>query len=248
MRRYLPLLIALTLLILSSCGGSKKEVSSPSVSAEEIDLGGIGKPEAIEDRYAYVYGYQLASQFASGYPDSDSAYVLKGVYDALCGASYFSDAEASQILIDYRAKVQEATVRHLRAESEENLAAAEAFLKTNLMRTGVRAYNDKLQYEILREGRESGASPLSDSVVTVDYQIMTLEGDIKDSSYERGYPSLIALSSTIEGFKIMLTEMKEGEKVRAWIHPDLGYGRYGNSAIGPSQLLIFDIELISVEE
>ena len=46
---------------------------------------------------------------------------------------------------------------------------------------------------------------------------------------------------------LLKTLMKEGEKIRVWIHPELGYGSYGNSVIGPNQLLIFDIELVSVD-
>ncbi len=249
MRRYLPLLIMLAALSLFSC--AKKEVSAAAgvtPSAEESKLKTFEKPTELADQYAYVYGYQLASQFLANYPDSDADYVLKGIFDALYGDSYFTSAESSQILIDFHVQLQEKVVDNIRVQDAQNKAAAEAFLSTNRHRSAVVDYSDQLQYEVLREGNENGAVPLEDSVVTVDYQLMTLDGDVHDSSYVRGYPSVIALPTAIEGFRTVLMQMKEGEKVRAGVHPALGYGFFGSGTIGPGELLIFDIELISVGE
>ena len=39
--------------------------------------------------------------------------------------------------------------------------------------------------------------------------------------------------------------MKEGEKRRIFVHPDLGYGTSGHLA--PNSLLIFDVEVVKAE-
>lgn len=39
--------------------------------------------------------------------------------------------------------------------------------------------------------------------------------------------------------------MKEGEKRRLFVHPDLGYGTSGH--LPPNALLIFDIELVKAD-
>ena len=132
---------------------------------------------------------------------------------------------------------------------ERNLSAAESFLATNKKRSGVISVSDKLQYEILRSPSENGAKATNKSTVTVDYRLVTLAGEVKDSSYERGQASVFDLSTNIiEGFRSAVAQMQEGEKIRAWVHPDLGYGINGTSNIEPNQLLIFDIELISVDK
>ena len=102
---------------------------------------------------------------------------------------------------------------------------------------------------MLREPQEGGKKAQANSTVTVNYQLITLSGEVKDSSYERGQTSTFDLSTNIiEGFRAACSVMSEGEKIRAWVHPDLGYGINGSSNIEPNQLLIFDIELISVDK
>ena len=88
--------------------------------------------------------------------------------------------------------------------------------------------------------------PSADSSVTISYQLVTLDGYSSGTQANRTYT--VDLSSTIPGFVSVLTHMSEGEKVRAWIHPSQGYGPYGNGNIGPNELLIFDIDLVSVDD
>lgn len=250
MRTFVPL-TALLLSLLVSCNGASATatatVQTATITNVEIaSMDEIVKPTNLSDQFSYVYGYEIAKGVSSDFDDVNLAYVLRGVYDAMQGTSFFTSAESDTILIDYRTKVLQETTEKLRAQSAENTAAAEAFLATNKLRTGVVEVSDKLQYEVLREGNSNGKTPTAASNVTVDYQLMLLNGEFMDSSYERGASSSFTLSSTIQGFRDMICLMKEGEKVRVWIHPDLGYGTYGNGTIGPGQLLIFDIELISV--
>jgi len=42
--------------------------------------------------------------------------------------------------------------------------------------------------------------------------------------------------------------MNVGSTIRTWIHPSLGYGEYGSQAIEPNALLIFEIELLGIDE
>lgn len=250
MRTYVPL-TALLLSLLVSCSGASATATATVQTAtiSNVDITSIDayvKPTDLSDQFSYVYGYEIAKGVSEDFSDVNLGYVLRGVYDAMNGTSYFTTAESDTILIDYRTKVLQETTDKLKAQSAENTAAAESFLATNKLRAGVIEVSDKLQYEVLKEGSATGRTPTSASNVTVNYQLMLLNGELMDSSYERGTSSSFSLSSTIQGFRDMICLMKEGEKVRAWIHPDLGYGTYGNGTIGPGQLLIFDIELISV--
>ncbi len=240
----------LVLAILSSCSKAP-ETPLSEVSSEEVvyenPLDKLEKPSVLADQFAYVYGYQVSSSLLANFPDMNPDYLEKGVRDAINSSFIYTDAEANQILLDYQSEYQQKAIAELNEQGEKNLSAAESFLKTNALRSGVISISDKLQYEVLREGDSEAESPVADSTVVVQYQLLTLSGELKDSSYERGSASTLSLANTIEGFSEVVTMMKPGEKIRAWIHPDLGYGKYGNGTIGPSQLLIFDIELISVQ-
>jgi len=65
------------------------------------------------------------------------------------------------------------------------------------------------------------------------------------SSEETGGPITIPLDQTIPGFSKGLVGMKEGEKRRLFVHPDLGYGTMGQ--LPPNELLIFDIEVVKAD-
>ena len=251
MRLSRSLLICLFVLaVLSSCSKAPETPVAENPADEivyENPLDKLEKPSVLADQFAYVYGYQVSSSLLNSFPDMNPDYLEKGVRDAINSSFLYSDAEANQILLDYQSDYQQKAAAALKERRQSNLQAAESFLKTNALRSGVISISDKLQYEVLREGDSSQESPNSDSTVVVQYQLLTLAGELKDSSYERGSASTLSLNNTIEGFSEVVTLMKPGEKVRAWVHPDLGYGDYGNGTIGPSQLLIFDIELISVQ-
>lgn len=249
--RNTVLFAALSMYLLVSCTGRttvNASVSSTTVSptASMTSIEEYARPTDLADQFSYVYGYEIARGISAEIADVDLGYVMRGVYDAMNGTSYFTQSEADEILIEYRNRLIQETSDRLRAESVENIEAAESFLSSNKLRAGVVEVNDKLQYEVLSEGRADGKMADPTSNVTVDYELTLLSGEVVDSSYARGASSSFTLTSTIQGFRDVICLMKEGEKVRAWIHPDIGYGTYGNSSIGPGELLIFDIELISV--
>jgi len=241
-------LVALT--ALAACSKVQETAEAAPVVPQAISanpMEEVTEPTELADQFAYVYGYQVASSLLSTFSDMKGEYLEKGVYDAINSSFLFTEAEANQILLSYQTQYQQQVAAELAATGKKNLEAAESFLKTNALRGGVVSLSDKIQYEVLREGEAEGASPLDDSTVVVQYQLMTLSGELKDSSYERGSASTLSLSNTIDGFREAVKSMKIGEKIRAWIHPDMGYGEYGNGTIGPSQLLIFDIELLSIK-
>ena len=56
------------------------------------------------------------------------------------------------------------------------------------------------------------------------------------------------MKAVIEGWQELLTNMKVGMKVKAWIPSELGYGEAGAPpAIPGNSLLIFEVELLEVQ-
>lgn len=132
---------------------------------------------------------------------------------------------------------------------EANLAAANEFLTANLEKDGVKATQSGLQYEIISEGGDDGASPSAADNVRVHYKGTLLNGTEFDSSYARGQPAEFPLNRVIAGWTEGLQLMSEGDKFRFFIPPDLAYGELGtpNGPIGPNEALIFEVELIAVK-
>ena len=133
------------------------------------------------------------------------------------------------------------------ASAGVNLELAESFLAENKDREGIITTESGLQYEVIVEGE--GAKPAADDEVTVHYSGTLLDGRVFDSSYQRGTPATFPLNAVITGWTEGVQLMSVGSSYRFYIHPDLGYGEMGaGEMIGPNELLVFDVELISITE
>lgn len=106
-----------------------------------------------------------------------------------------------------------------------------------------------LKYIIFEQG--AGARAVSGKTVEVHYTGMLTSGKVFDSSRERGEPIEFLLGSgqVIKGWDEGIALMSVGDKFRLIIPPDLGYGSRGaGEVIPPNSTLIFDVELMSVNE
>jgi FKBP-type peptidyl-prolyl cis-trans isomerase len=106
-----------------------------------------------------------------------------------------------------------------------------------------------LAYCILVEG-PPGVVPAANDTVKVHYTGWTEEGEMFDSSVDRGQPIDFALNQVIRGWGEGLRMMTPGDKARLWIPGSLGYGKRepGEGAgTPPKGTLIFDVELLDVQ-
>ncbi len=125
--------------------------------------------------------------------------------------------------------------------SSNNLKTANDFMTKNSQATGiVEIVPGKLQYSTIKEG--TGAAVEAHSSPKIHYTGKYQDGTVFGTSEEMGGPITIPLDQTIPGFSKGIVGMKEGEKRRLYVHPDLGYGTTGQ--LPPNELLIFDIEVI----
>ncbi len=124
-------------------------------------------------------------------------------------------------------------------------AEGEAFLAENAQKPGVTTLPSGLQYEIITEG--SGQKPTLRSSVTTHYHGTLPNGTVFDSSYQRGQPATFPVNGVIAGWTEALQLMPEGSKWRLYIPSDLAYGKRGAGRdIGPDAALVFDVELLKV--
>ena len=85
--------------------------------------------------------------------------------------------------------------------------------------------------------------------VTVHYVGTLTNGQVFDSSLDRGTPFTFILGSgqVIRGWDEGLVGLKEGGRRVLLIAPDYGYGANGAGPIPPNSSLIFRVELVKVE-
>lgn len=128
--------------------------------------------------------------------------------------------------------------------ARENLEAGQAFLKSNADKDAVTTTDSGLQFEIIESG--AGEKPTATDEVTVHYTGRLLDGTVFDSSIQRGEPVNFPLDRVISGWTEGLQLMSPGAKYRFWIPADLAYGQNAPPAIGPNQVLDFEVELLKV--
>lgn len=131
-------------------------------------------------------------------------------------------------------------------KAEANLKEGMDFLEQNKTKENIVALESGLQYEILKEG--DGAQPTAAQSVTCHYHGTLLNGNIFDSSVQRGQPATFPLNRVITGWTEGVQLMKVGSKFRFFIPPHLAYGdRQVGSDIGPNSTLIFEVELLGIQ-
>lgn len=100
-----------------------------------------------------------------------------------------------------------------------------------------------LAYKVLKAGTGT-RKPRRSSVVRVNYSGWTTEGRLFDSTMLRGQPSQFPVDKVIAGWTEGLQMMTAGEIRRFWVPAKLAYA---NDASKPQGMLVFDIELVSIE-
>jgi peptidylprolyl isomerase len=100
-----------------------------------------------------------------------------------------------------------------------------------------------ISYKVLKEGT-GGRHPQAWSRVTVHYTGWTTDGKMFDTSLTRGGPMTMSLEDVIRGWTEGVQLMVEGERTRFWIPENLAYKGESGS---PKGMLVFDIELVRIE-
>lgn len=122
-----------------------------------------------------------------------------------------------------------------------------AFLANNKAQTGVVVLPSGLQYKIITQGK--GSKPKASDSVTVNYEGKLINGTVFDSSYQRGQPATFGVNQVIAGWTEALQLMPAGSTWMLYIPANLAYGAAGAPpVIGPNQVLIFKVDLLSVQK
>ena len=164
---------------------------------------------------------------------------------ALAMENVLNDHEPKMTAQDAQKFIQAYLTELKEIQKRDNLIKANEFLENNKKKSNITVLPSGLQYEVIKEGQ--GQSPVLANRVKTHYKGMLLDGTVFDSSYDRGEPIVLGVGQVIDGWKQALQLMKPGAKWKLYIHPDLGYGERATGNIPANSLLIFEIELLSIE-
>ena len=160
------------------------------------------------DKLSYAWGLAMGRQLKGmGVSNLDADTFRNGVMNAFDGTEPEIPVEEAQKLInDYLQELQDKAEKVARAEGEQ-------FLAENGKKENVKTTASGLQYVVEKEG--TGAQPTAEDEVTVHYTGKLLNGQVFDSSVNRGEPATFPLNRVIPGWTEGVQLMKKSEAKRS---------------------------------
>lgn len=229
MKRIFIVTLAMAALAVTSCSTNDTTSKGPIEGREQIVSYGIG----------YSIGRSIKDESID---NLNLDIVVRGLKDAYSGSE---PAVAEKEIQEALSSLRMEQMAKREGMVDDNLKLADKFLKDNAEKAGVKTIQKGLQYEVINSG--TGKSPSLESAAVIHYRGTTIEGKEFDSSYKRGEPATMSPQGVIPGFSEALQRMKEGDKWKVFIHPDLAYGANPPPGIEPNSLLIFELELLEVK-
>lgn len=194
------------------------------------------------DSVSYAIGVSVANSLKSQGVDGINADAVRAAFEAVANEAElpFDAQQADMIVRNYMSGM-------MAKKAEEGKQRGLDFLAENAKKEGVIVTESGLQYKVLKEGE--GPNPEATSKVKVHYHGMLIDGTVFDSSVDRGEPITFGLNQVIRGWTEGVQLMKPGAKYEFYIPSELAYGERGSGAkIGPHETLIFQVELLEIEE
>jgi FKBP-type peptidyl-prolyl cis-trans isomerase FklB len=201
-----------------------------------------------KDKFSYALGMNLGANLHKQSVPVDPAIVARGLRDAVAGGkTLLTEDEARAVMMEVQTDVRKKQQEEMQAAGQANQKEGDAFLAANKSKEGVVALPSGLQYKILKQG--TGPMPTAADTVVCNYSGTLINGKEFDSSYKRGEPATFPVSGVIKGWTEALQLMPVGSKWQLFIPSTLAYGDRGAGPdIGPGATLIFEVELLSIQE
>ena len=205
---------------------------------------------------AYVAGMEIANRVKDQMlarmkgdlkdsPDSIvDALAFRGFVDGLKNdASVYDSKRASEM---FKQKFEAAKKAKEEKLYGPNRDAGKAFLAENAKKDSVVTLPSGLQYKVLVKG--NGEVPKATDKVLVNYEGRLIDGTVFDASKKHGdKPAEFKPSQVIKGWTEALTMMPVGSKWQLYIPYELAYGERNTGNIKPYSALIFDVELVGID-
>lgn len=194
-----------------------------------------------KDSVSYGLGLLIAKNLKSqGIDALNYEKFIEGMKATMSGEKpLISEQEANGYINEY--------IQSLAAvKSAKNIEAGKKYLAENGKKKGVTTTASGLQYEVIKKG--TGAKPKDvNTNVTAHYHGTLIDGTVFDSSVDRNQPFVTNVGQVIKAWQEALLMMEVGTKLRIVCPPEIAYGERGaGGAIGPNSVLIFEMELISI--
>jgi FKBP-type peptidyl-prolyl cis-trans isomerase FklB len=229
-------------LLLAACAAQAQQgpavPNSPQPAPAKLD----------KRKLSYAIGYRIGTQFNEGDFPVDMAVLQKAIEDAYAKRTpAVPREEMVQQLVALGERMHEQAMAEFNHIATENARKSADFLSHNAGLAGVVQLPSGIQYSVIKKG-DGTINPGIDSLVTVNYRGMLIDGTEFDSTWAHGAPVSFTVDRVIRGWQYVIPRMHVGDRWKVVIPPSLAYGEHGAlPRIGPNQALVFDIELLDIK-
>jgi FKBP-type peptidyl-prolyl cis-trans isomerase FklB len=195
------------------------------------------------NNFSYAFGILIGTNLKTNGltpADVNSEDFVRGLKAAMGEGKAEMDVQAAQEL------VQKEMESRQQMSSAKSLEDNKKFLEENAKKSNIKTTASGLQYEVIKDAK--GPKPTLKDKVKVHYHGTLVNGTVFDSSVERGEPITFPLNGVIQGWQEGLQLMNVGSKYRLFVPSDLGYGPNPAGKIPANSLLVFEVELLSIEK
>ena len=228
MKKILCLICAVALWI-PACAQQSEEQTQPDPAERNKMLYSLG----------FLLGDNLKGQLILDNEDDYKA-LSQGMRDSLLNKPSQTDLEA------YKPQIIEKYRQDARLISEKRQAEQQEFIENFAKEKGVKVLDNGALIKLSKKGK--GRTPSASGKVTVNYEGKLIDGTKFDSSYDRGETFTTALNAVIPCWTKALQQMRPASKATIVCPADTAYGNRPAGVIPPNSALIFEVELISINE
>lgn len=215
------------------------------ISCSQSNKPSVTTFETKKDSISYSIGMEIGMNFQSQSVEVNSDVFAQGFHDSYTESTpLLEDSEMRRVTQNYRQELRLKQAELRKQQLEENKVGGEKFLVENSTKKGVILLPSGLQYKIINKGE--GNSPKTTDKVKVHYTGKLIDGTVFDSSGDE--PSEFGVTQVIKGWTEALQLMSVGDKWEVYIPSNLAYGVRGKGPkIGPNTTLVFEVELLGIE-
>ena len=244
--RFISLLVFASLLTpLLDLRGQEEPVveAETKVPAESTEM----PQKELFEAFGWLLGQEKALYI--GYTDEELTHIINGLIMGARGGPGPENikeavAQVEDMIRQRLAAFQERQEKLSSSQAAENMVSEETFFAQLEKKPGIQKTASGLYYELIDEG--IGRKPEGEDWMRLNYTGMLVNGQVFDSTADRGQPADLNLDQLLPGFAEGLRLVREMGKIKLYIPARLGYRERSAGMIPPNSTLIFEVELLEV--
>ncbi|EIZ1173337.1 FKBP-type peptidyl-prolyl cis-trans isomerase [Vibrio vulnificus] len=246
-------LLAATVMLAVGCQKEEaKPAAAPQAEQVQAETGKAVHFKSEDDKAAYAIGVSFANYLSASLDkpseigiNLNKDLVLKGIEHVFAGNPELNEEETRAALEALDKRVAETMQKKAAEKADAAKKAGDEFRAEFEKQEGVVKTDTGLLYQVITPAE--GEKPKDTDTVQVHYKGTLTDGTQFDSSYDRGEPATFPLNRVIPGWTEGVQLMPIGSKFKFVIPPELAYGAQDTPSIPANSTLVFEVELLKIE-